>query len=202
MSAHPAKEFVAHVVGDTEDVWDALFLAMGSPPYPRPVVVVFTAKTQSACGLVSAAVGPFYCLGDDRIYLDTAFLSEFSRRLGPPGDFARAYLIVYQISRHVQNALGTMQPVNATLSGVDDQQRSHLQIRSHLQADCYTGVWVHFVQERNLLEPGDLDEGVPFAQADGDAFARGTAAQRMWWFKRGLAKGDPRQCDTFAISQP
>jgi predicted metalloprotease len=201
-SANPSKEFVARVVGDTEDVWDALFLAMGYSQYPRPRVVIFSGEMRSACGLVSAGVGPLYCPVDRKVYLDTAFLGELSRRIGAPGDFAQAYLIVHEISHHVQNALGTMQQLEPAVSGMAEWQRDQLKVRFELQADCYTGVWAHFVQKRNLLEPGDLEQGLPAAQAVGDASTHGSAAQRMWWFKKGLATGDPLQCDTFVISQP
>jgi predicted metalloprotease len=201
-SAYPSKEFVARVVGDTEDVWDALFLAMSNSPYPKPKVVLFSGKARSACGLVSAGVGPVYCPVDRKVYLDTAFLGELSRRIGAPSDFAQAYLIVHEISHHVQNALGTMQQLEPAVSGMEERQRDQLKVRFELQADCYTGVWAHFVQKRKLLEPGDLEQGLPAAQAVGDASTHGSAAQRMWWFKKGLATGDPLQCDTFVISQP
>ena len=201
-SANPTKEFVARVVGDTEDVWDALFIAMGNPPYPKPTVVIFSGQMQSACGSVSAAAGPFYCLADRKVYLDTAFFSELSRRFDAPGDFAPAYLIVHEIGHHVQNVLGTMQQFEGAVSRIEERQRNQLQVRLELQADCYAGVWAYFVQKRNLLEPRDLEKGLPAAVAVGDTFTHGAAAQRIGWFKQGLATGDPRQCDTFAASQP
>jgi predicted metalloprotease len=201
-SAYPAKELVARVVGDTEDVWDALFLAMGNSPYPKPLVVIFSRRTLSACGVLNAAIGPLYCPVDHKVYIDPAFLSELFRRSGAPGDFAQAYLIVHEISRHVQHALGTMQQFETALSGMERRERNHSQVRLELQADCYTGVWAHFVRKRNLLEPGDLEEGVPAAQAVGDASMHGAAAPRMWWFQQGLATGDPQQCDTIVVSQP
>jgi len=201
-SAAPNKEFVARVVGDTEDVWDALFLTMGNPPYPRPKVVMFSGTVVTACGLKSAAVGPYYCQADRKVYLDTGFLSKVFHRDDPPGAFSQAYLIVYEISHHVQNALGTTQQFEHTQSGLEERQRNESRVRFALQADCYTGVWAHFVQKRNLLSPADIEEGVPAAQAVGDAITHGTAAQRIWWFKHGLTTGAPQQCDTLAVSQP
>jgi len=133
---------------------------------------------------------------DHRIYLDPSFLSELSKRIGSPGDFAQSYLIAHEIGHHVQNVLGTMQRFGAAKGAKDEQQRSQLQVRLELQADCYAGVWTHFVQKRDLLEAGDLENGLPAALAVGHASALDTA-QRMRWFKQGLAMGDPRECDTF-----
>jgi predicted metalloprotease len=199
-SAYPTKEFVARIVGDTEDVWTALFESMGMR-YEPPMVVLFTRSTASGCGIARAATGPFYCSADRTVYLDTAFFSELPGRSYAPGDFARAYLIVREISHHVQNALGTVQQFEPPPSEMVERQRNQLQVRLELQADCYTGVWAFFVQKRNLLEPGDLEE-VRTVQGLGDASTRGTAEQRLWWFKHGLATGDPRQCDTLKASQP
>jgi len=196
------KEFVARVLGDTEDVWSAVFKAMGNPPYPMPTVVLFSFGTSSACGLVKAEVGPIYCPADSQIYVDPDFLSELSRRTTPLGDFAQAYLLAREVGHHVQNTLGTMPQFERSLSQVDDPRRIQLQVRRELQADCYTGVWAFYVQRRHLLAPGDLEEGVPAAQTIGDVSTRGTSAQRRWWFNRGLASGDPRECDTFSLLQP
>lgn len=194
-------EFVARVVGSTEDVWDALFEAMGHSPYPQPTVVIFSGKTRSECGLVSAAVGPRYCPADHKVYLDTASLSELSRRFGaPPSDFALAYLIVYEVSRHVQTALGTMSKIDEQMRQTDARGRNALSVRLELQADCYTGVWAYFMQKRNRLELGDFK--VPAPQAVGESTPHADGAKRLWWFKRGLAAGDPQQCDTFVVAKP
>ena len=215
-SADPTKEMVARVLGDTEDVWNALFQAMFNKGYPKPGLVLFGGQVRSACGYASAAVGPFYCPGDGKLYLDTAFFDQLARRFGAPGDFAQAYVVAHEVGHHVQNVLGTMQQFDALLQRVGPSERNPLQVRLELQADCYAGVWGHFAQKRKLLEPGDLEEGLRGAAAVGDdqimkrtqgyvvpdAFTHGSAQQRMYWFKRGLDTGDPRRCDTFTERQP
>jgi predicted metalloprotease len=215
-SADPAKEMVARVLGDTEDVWNALFQAMFNKGYPKPGLVIFEDQVRSTCGFASAAVGPFYCPGDGKVYLDTAFFDQLSRRFGAPGDFAQAYVVAHEVGHHVQNVLGTMQQFDRLMQRAGPSERNPLQVRLELQADCYAGVWGHFAQRRKLLEPGDLEEGLRAAAAVGDdqimrrtqgyvvpdAFTHGSAQQRMYWFKRGLETGDPRRCDTFAERQP
>ena len=214
--ANPTKEMVARVVGDTEDVWQSLFKSLGRANYPPPTLVMFSGSVSSACGMASAAVGPFYCPSDKKVYLDTSFFNQLERRFGAPGDFAQAYVVAHEIGHHVQNVLGTMQQFDAQASRMDERRRNQMQVRLELQADCYAGVWGHFAQKRNLLEPGDLEEGLRAAAAVGDdqimkrtqgyvvpdAFTHGSADQRTRWFRRGLESGDPRQCDTFASSQP
>ena len=209
--ADPTKEMVARVVGDTEDVWQSLFKALGRSNYPAPTLVMFSGGVQSACGTASSAVGPFYCPNDGKVYLDTAFFNQLERRFGAPGDFAQAYVVAHEIGHHVQNVLGTMRQFDAQAQRLDERRRNQLQVRLELQADCYAGVWGHFAQRRNLLEPGDVEEGLRAAAAVGDdqimkrtqgyvvpdAFTHGSAEQRVTWFRRGLASGDPRQCDTF-----
>ncbi len=215
-SADPTKDMVARVLGDTEDVWNALFQAMFNKGYPKPGLVIFGGQVRSACGLASAAVGPFYCPGDGKLYLDTAFFEQLEKRFGAPGDFAQAYVVAHEVGHHVQNVLGTMQKFDALLQRVSPSERNALQVRLELQADCYAGVWGHFAQRRKLLEPGDLEEGLRGAAAVGDdqimkrtqgyvvpdAFTHGSSQQRMYWFKRGLETGDPRRCDTFTERQP
>ena len=201
-SSAQRKEFVARVLGDTEDVWSALFKTMGNPAYPMPTVVLFSFGTSSACGFVRAKVGPIYCPADSQIYVDPDFLSELSRRTTPLGDFAQAYLLAREVGHHVQNTLGTMAQFERSLSQVDDPRRIQLRVRRELQADCYTGVWAFYVQQRHRLDPADLEQGVPAAQTVGDVSTHGTSAQRMWWFNQGLATGDPRECDTFSRLQP
>ncbi len=210
------KEFAASVVGDTEDVWGALFEAMYRKRYPPTTLTLYTGAVRSGCGVSSAAAGPFYCPADGRVYLDTSFFDELSRRFGAPGDFAQAYVIAHEVGHHVQNMTGTMEQYDRQAQRLDERRRNALSIRLELQADCYAGVWGHFAQKRNLLEPGDLEEGLRAAGAVGDdtimkrtqgyvvpdAMNHGTAEQRMRWFKAGLASGDPRQCDTFAVAQP
>ena len=205
-------EMVARVVGDTEDVWNALFQSLGRGDYPEPTLVLFQGGVRSACGAASAAVGPFYCPADRKVYLDTSFFQQLERRFGAPGDFAQAYVIAHEIGHHVQNVLGTMRQFDQQAARLDERSRNQMQVLLELQADCYAGVWGHFAQRRKLLEPGDIEEGLRAAAAVGDdnimqrtqgyvvpdAFTHGSAEQRATWFRRGLQSGDPRQCDTFA----
>ncbi|MEO8507688.1 MAG: neutral zinc metallopeptidase [Betaproteobacteria bacterium] len=210
-AANPQADFVQRTVGDTEDTWTALFQAMGTR-YEQPTLVLFSRATYSACGTASAASGPFYCPADRKVYLDTDFFRELQGRFGAPGDFAAAYVIAHEIGHHVQNQLGTMQKFDQAAARMDPRQRNAASVRLELQADCYAGVWGHFAAKRNLLEPGDVDEGLRAAAAVGDdaiqkktqgrivpdAFTHGTAAQRARWFRTGLESGDPRSCNTFA----
>jgi hypothetical protein len=207
----PAKEFSARILGDTEDVWGAIFQASGQR-YSPPKLVLFRGAVQSACGRASAAVGPFYCSQDRAVYLDTAFFDELSRRFKAPGDFAHAYVIAHEIGHHVQNLTGTMQQVDAQMQRQGERGRNELSVRLELQADCYAGVWGYFAQRRNVLDVGDLEEGFTAASAIGDdqiqkrtqgyvvpdSFTHGSSEQRLRWFKTGLASGDMRQCNTFA----
>ncbi|CAG0992909.1 hypothetical protein BURK1_02368 [Burkholderiales bacterium] len=214
--ADARKDFSARVVGDTEDVWNALFKAMGIDRYPPTTLTLYRGAVRSGCGTASSAAGPFYCPADQRVYLDTAFFDELSRRFGAPGDFAQAYVIAHEVGHHVQNVTGTMQKFERDAQRLDGRARNALSIRLELQADCYAGVWGHFAQRRNLLEPGDLEEGLRAAAAVGDdtimkrtqgyvvpdAMNHGSAEQRMRWFRAGLKSGDPRTCDTFGVAQP
>jgi predicted metalloprotease len=207
----PQQEMVAKVLGDTEDVWTALFKAMGSR-YEPPRLVLFRGSVVSMCGNASSSAGPFYCPGDQKVYLDTAFFRELQTRFGAPGDFAQAYVIAHEIGHHVQNQLGTMREFDQAAARMDERRRNALTVRLELQADCYAGVWGFYAAKRNLLEPGDLEEGIRAAAAVGDdtiqkrtqgytvpdAFTHGRSEQRMRWFRTGLQSGDPRSCNTFA----
>jgi predicted metalloprotease len=207
----PQRDLVARVVGDTEDVWGALFQAMGSR-YDPPKLTFFNGAVVSACGRATAAAGPFYCPADRRVYLDTAFFAELKNRFGAPGDFAQAYVIAHEVGHHVQNLMGTMREFDQSAARMDDRQRNAMSVRLELQADCYAGVWGFYAAKRNLLDPGDVEEGIRAASAVGDdtiqkrmqghvvpdAFTHGTAAQRTQWFRTGLQSGDPRSCNTFA----
>ncbi len=211
----PGKEFVAHVLGDTEDVWGAVFQTMGAR-YEPPKLVLFRGAVQSACGRATAAVGPFYCPPDAKLYLDTAFFDELSRRFGAPGDFAKAYVIAHEVGHHVQNLTGTMRRFDQQVARQDPARRNALSIRLELQADCYAGVWGYFAKRRNLLDTGDLEEGFRAAAAVGDdriqkraqgyavpdSFTHGSAEQRLRWFRTGLERGDMRACDTFSAQRP
>jgi uncharacterized protein len=210
----PAKDFVAAILGDTEDTWGAVFKAMGSR-YDPPRLVLFRGVARSACGTASAATGPFYCSADRELYLDTGFFAELSKRFGAPGDFAQAYVIAHEVGHHVQNLTGTMQKFDQQMQRLDARGRNALSVRLELQADCYAGVWGYFAQRRGKLEPGDLEEGFRAASAVGDdqiqkqtqgvvrpeSFTHGSAEQRLRWFKAGIETGDMRKCDTFGASQ-
>ena len=208
--ASPQKQLVTGVLGDTEDVWTAVFRTMNKQ-YTKPVLVLFNGGVETrGCGTASAAVGPFYCPADQKLYLDTSFFNQLAR-MGGAGDFAQAYVIAHEIGHHVQNQLGTMQKFDATSQRVGERERNALSVRLELQADCYAGVWGYYAKARNILEPGDLEEGMNAAAAVGDdaitrgrvspeRFTHGTSEQRKRWFKRGLDTGDPRNCDTFSAS--
>ena len=207
----PDKALSARVLGDTEDVWAALFQAMGSR-YEPPKLVLFRKSIVSMCGRASSAAGPFYCPADRKLYLDTAFFQELHNRFGAPGDFGQAYVIAHEVGHHVQNLLGTMREYDEASDRLDERRRNALSVRLELQADCYAGVWGFYAAKRNLLEPGDAEEGLRAASAVGDdaiqkrtqgytvpdAFTHGKAEQRMKWFQTGLRSGDPRACNTFA----
>lgn len=206
-----AKEKVALVLGDTEDVWGSVFKSMGSR-YDPPKLVLFRGATQSACGRAVAAVGPFYCSADREVYLDTAFFDDLARRFGAPGDFAQAYVVAHEVGHHVQNLMGIMGQFDQQSQRSDARGRNALSIRLELQADCFAGVWGASAKRRNLLDPGDIDAGLRAAAAVGDdriqkhtqgavvpeSFTHGSSEQRMKWFKIGLETGDVRNCNTFA----
>ncbi len=201
------------VLGDTEDVWTAVFRTMNRQ-YTAPTLVLFSGATRSACGRASTATGPFYCPGDQKLYLDTDFFHELAQRFGAPGDFAQAYVIAHEVGHHVQNLLGTMRQFDERSRNLGERDRNALSVRLELQADCYAGVWGFYAAKRNLLDPGDVDDGLRAAAAVGDdrlqkqmqgtvvaeSFTHGSSQQRMSWFKRGFDSGDIRNCDTFAGS--
>jgi predicted metalloprotease len=204
-------QFIAAVLGETEDTWGALFEAHGAR-YSPPTLVLFSEQVQSACGFASAAVGPFYCPGDQRIYLDLDFYEELESRFQAPGDFAQAYVLAHEVGHHVQNLLGTAGQVRAAQRRASQEQANALQVRMELQADCYAGVWAHNAdRSRQILEQGDVEEALQAASAVGDdtiqrrtqgyvvpdSFTHGSAEQRATWFRRGLQTGDVRACDTF-----
>jgi predicted metalloprotease len=204
-------EFVSVVLADTEDTWHALFQQMGRT-YREPTLVLFSRMVDSGCGLAQSASGPFYCPRDGKLYLDTSFFDEMSRRFGAPGDFAQAYVIAHEVGHHVQNQLGILPRVEAMQQQVGRTDANRIQVMVELQADCFAGIWAHHAdRSRGILEAGDIEEGLNAAavigddwlqkQAQGyvvpDAFTHGSSAQRVHWFKRGLEQGDPAACDTF-----
>lgn len=210
-TANPQTEFVARVLGDTEDVWGKIFQQMGSQ-YEPPKLHLFNGSVRSECGMASAAMGPFYCPPDRKVYLDTAFFQELSQRFGAPGDFARAYVIAHEVGHHVQNQLGLMADVEKKSQRASEQGRNALSVRQELQADCFAGVWGNSAAKRGLIDAADVESGIGAAMAVGDdriqkrtqgyvvpeSFTHGSSAQRVKWFKIGLQSGDIRQCNTFA----
>jgi len=205
-----AKDFVRATLGDTEDVWQAVFKTLGAQ-YQPPGLVLFHGSTRSACGGAQSAVGPHYCSADRKLYLDTSFFAELSRRFGAPGDFAQAYVIAHEIGHHVQNLLGVSERVSSTRQRVSRGEGNALSVRLELQADCYAGVWGHYAAQHDLLQPGDAEEGLRAAAAIGDdrlqrqsqgrvvpeSFTHGSSEQRVSWLKRGLESGQIESCDTF-----
>ena len=208
-------KFASVVLADTEQTWEKLMPAMGQR-YEDPRLVLFTGAVRSACGATSAAVGPFYCPNDHKVYLDLSFFNEMSQRLGAPGDFAQAYVIAHEVGHHVQNLLGIAEKVNRLQRQVSDTEGNALSVRMELQADCFAGVWGHHAnRERNLIEPGDFEEGLHAAAAIGDdrlqnmsrgyvqpeTWTHGSSQQRATWLRKGLDTGDPAVCDTFSSNQ-
>jgi predicted metalloprotease len=208
-------EFIIRILGDTEDTWKTLFGQMGGEYHP-PRLVLFRGAVDSACGLASSAVGPFYCAADSRVYLDRAFFEALAQRFGAPGEFARAYVIAHEIGHHVQTQLGIPEKAGQQRAGAGAARSHAVSVRIELQADCFAGVWGHFARQRNLLEPGDVDSGLAAAAAIGDdrlqrqsqgrvapeSFTHGSSAQRVRWFRAGLDSGDVRQCDTVVTGRP
>ena len=204
-------DFVKAVLGSTEDVWSAVLPASGTR-YVAPRLVLFSDAVDSACGSASAAMGPFYCPPDRRVYLDLSFFRELAQRFGAPGDFAQAYVIGHEVGHHVQNLLGISARVDAERQGASRVDVNHTSVEVELQADCLAGVWAfHANQTHHLLEPGDVDAAVRAATAIGDdtlqkeaqgrvvpdSFTHGTSAQRVHWLRTGLARGRVSDCDTF-----
>jgi predicted metalloprotease len=209
------KDFVAVVLGDTEDTWRELFRSMGRE-YREPRLVLFSDAVRSACGTAQSAVGPFYCPADQKVYLDLEFFRDLRERFRAPGEFAQAYVIAHEIGHHVQTLLGISEKVRAVQSRSGQREANALSVRQELQADCFAGVWANNAnRSRHILEQGDIEQGLNAAAAIGDdrlqrqskgtvvpdAFTHGSSAQRVRWFKRGLDGGDVRQCDTFAARE-
>ena len=199
------RDFTAVVLADTEDVWHELFRAELGTPYREPKLVLFSGDVRSACGLASAAVGPFYCPADTKVYLDLQFFDELQRRFGAAGDFAQAYVIAHEVGHHVQNQLGILRQLHAQRGQVSKAEHNRLSVRSELQADFLAGVWAHHAQRtKSILEPGDVEEALRAAAAIGDdrlqkqaqgyvvpdSFTHGTSEQRVRWFRLGFESGD------------
>ncbi|HQO15718.1 MAG TPA: neutral zinc metallopeptidase [Methylotenera sp.] len=211
----PEAKFVAKVLGSTEDTWGKIFQNAGQK-YPAPTLVLFRGATPTACGTGQSAMGPFYCPGDQKVYIDLAFYDEMKNRFNAPGDFAQAYVIAHEVGHHIQNLTGVSDKVQqARQSARSEAQANQYSVRLELQADCYAGVWAHHADGTNrILETGDVEEAMRAAAAIGDdalqkqaqgyavpdSFTHGTSQQRMRWFNQGLTTGDIRKCDTFSVA--
>ena len=208
-------EFVSVVLADTEDTWRALFEQRGER-YEEPKLVLFTDAVSSACGFAQAAAGPFYCPGDHKLYIDLAFYRDLKHRFAAPGDFAQAYVIAHEVAHHVQTLMGISEKVHALRRQASEVDANALSVRMELQADCLAGLWAHHAdRQRQIIEPGDVDEALNAASAIGDdrlqrrtqgtvmpdSFTHGSSAQRVRWFKRGLESGGLESCDTFGTDR-
>ncbi len=211
----PEAMFVAKVLASTEDTWGKIFQESGQQ-YPAPKLVLFSGQTPTACGSGQAAMGPFYCPGDNKVYIDLSFYHEMKTRFNAPGDFAQAYVIAHEVGHHIQNVMGTSDKVQqARQSARNEAEANQYSVRLELQADCYAGVWAHHADgENRILEAGDVEEAMTAAAAIGDdalqkraqgyivpdSFTHGTSEQRMRWFNQGLKLGDVNKCDTFNVT--
>jgi uncharacterized protein len=210
-AADPQVDFVRAILGETEDVWTAWFQQQGRS-YTRPKLALYNGSISSACGFATAAAGPFYCPGDQKVYLDLSFFRQLSSQFGAPGDFARAYVIAHEVGHHVQDLLGIMSSASNAEHRTDKVGANHVSMEVELQADCYAGVWAAQAnQARHILEPGELEQGMQAASSVGDdtlqkrmqgtvvpdSFTHGTSAQRVRWFRRGYDSGRVDNCDTF-----
>jgi predicted metalloprotease len=204
-------EFVKVVLGSTEDIWAEVLQEQLGKRYQPPTLVMFTEATKSGCGFAGAAVGPFYCPADQKVYIDLGFFNELDQKYGAPGDFAQAYVIAHEIGHHIQNQLGISDEVHAAQQQVDKAAGNQLSVRLELQADFLAGVWAHHAAKRNIIEPGDVEEALKAASAIGDdrlqeqargyvtpdSFTHGSSEQRVRWFRKGLASGNLEEMDTF-----
>jgi predicted metalloprotease len=204
-------QFVARVLGDTEDTWTAIFQQAGRQ-YPAPTLALFERGINTACGSATSAAGPFYCPADNQVYIDLAFFRQLETDFAAQGDFAKAYVIAHEVGHHVQTVTGISEKVRAAQSRASEQEQNALQVRMELQADCYAGIWAHHAdRSRQLVEAGDIDEALGAANAVGDdtiqrrvrgnvnqeSFTHGTGEQRQEWFRRGFGSGRVDDCDTF-----
>lgn len=204
-------DFISVVLADTEDTWNGLFKQMGGS-YKEPSLVLFSGSVNSACGMASAAVGPFYCPGDQKIYIDLSFYNDLKNRHGAPGDFAQAYVIAHEVGHHIQTLLGISAKVQQAKRSLSKVEANQLSVKQELQADCFSGIWAyHANRSRGIIEPGDIEEALTAASAIGDdrlqkqaqgyvrpdSFTHGSSAQRVRWFKQGLATGTVKSCNTF-----
>lgn len=208
------REFISVVLADTEETWGQIFSAAGRS-YEQPALVLFSGAVESACGFAQAAVGPFYCPADHKVYIDLSFYQELQSRFGAPGDFAQAYVVAHEVGHHVQTLLGISEKNMAARQRASETAANALSVRQELQADCFAGIWAHNADRlRQLLEQGDIEEGLNAASAIGDdrlqkqsrgtvspeSFTHGSSEQRVRWFKRGYESGSVPSCDTFGTN--
>ena len=210
----PQAEFVAVVLADTEDTFGQLFSQAGDR-YQAPTLVLFSDAVQSACGLTQAAVGPFYCPGDRKVYIDLSFFRELDQQFGAPGDFAQAYVVAHEVGHHLQTLLGVSDRVGQLRQRASEVQANQLSVRQELQADCFAGVWGHYAAQKQLLDAGDVEEGLRAAAAIGDdrlqrmgqgrvspeSWTHGSSEQRVEWLTRGMKAGSLDACDTFGSTR-
>jgi predicted metalloprotease len=208
-------QFVSRVLGSTEDVWSRIFRQSNSQ-YRPPTLVLYDGQVSSACGLGQAAMGPFYCPGDEKLYIDLSFFRDLQTRFGAPGDFAQAYVIAHEVAHHVQKLMGAFNRMESARARGSQAEANQMSVRTELQADCYAGIWGYHAGAMNQLEPGDIAEALNAATAIGDdrlqkqgqgrvvpeSFTHGSSEQRMRWFKRGFDSGRPQDCDTFSTARP
>jgi predicted metalloprotease len=210
--------FVARILGETEDVWSQVLPEQTSRSYQKPMLVLFLGATGSACGTAQSAMGPFYCPNDRKVYLDTAFFQDMRQRLGGGGDFAYAYVIAHEVGHHVQNLVGLLSKAQAAQASAGDRATANaVSVRTELMADCFAGVWANKMNQRHAnIDDGDVQRAIAAATAIGDdrlerqsrgvvvpdSFTHGSSAQRVRWLTTGLNSGSMKACDTFAVQQP
>ena len=207
------REFVGVVVKETEDLWTEVFQASGED-YPEPNVVLFTDAVNTACGAADSSTGPFYCPGDQKVYIDLSFYDQLREQFGAPGDFAQAYVLAHEVGHHIQNITGVLPEFNQRRASMSQEEANAYSVRVELQADCFAGVWASYAGQEDLLENGDIEEALNAANQIGDdtlqermqgfavpkTFNHGTSEQRKTWFERGYRSGNPGECDTFSGS--
>jgi len=205
------RDFVGVVVKETEDLWTEVFQA-SNEDYPEPTVVLFSNQVNTACGAADSSTGPFYCPGDQKVYIDLSFYDQLREQFGAPGDFAQAYVLAHEVGHHIQNITGVLPEFNQRRQSMSQEQANAYSVRVELQADCYAGVWANYAGQEDLLDNGDIEEALNAANQIGDdtlqkrmqgfavpkTFNHGTSAQRKTWFERGYVSGNPSDCDTFS----
>ena len=207
------RDFVGVVVKETEDLWTGVF-AQQNEDYPEPNVVLFSGGVETACGAADSSTGPFYCPGDQKVYIDLSFYDQLREQFGAPGDFAQAYVLAHEVGHHIQNITGVLPEFNQRRQSMSQDEANAYSVRVELQADCYAGVWANYAGQEDLLDNGDIEEALNAANQIGDdtlqermqgfavpkTFNHGTSAQRKTWFERGYSSGNPGDCDTFSGS--